>query len=362
MGRKRALFESWRGRYNDNPKAISDQLASAAPEIDRLWVSSPRGSFPSGTSLVPRHTPRYFLELLRCDLLVTNDIVSRHLVKGPRVVYLQSWHGSPIKVIGLHESTPAYQGGEAHLARMRRDVSKWDYLISPCPAFTDIFRGAFGYEGEILEVGYPRNDILLNDDGTRRVQLRRALGLEPAQLAVLYAPTWRDDAALGADGFHQPELIDWDALLAALPDGSVVLNRLHQHAASVDLPDFGGRLIDVSRHEDMAELILASDVLVSDYSSVIYDYAVWGRPIILHAPDLAHYRDQVRGLYFDYEPWAPGPVTSTTGELADALGSLTEIEQTYAKRYADFVATYCTFENGRAAESVVSTLIERHLG
>lgn len=362
MGRKRALFESWRGRYNDSPKVISEMLARLAPDIERNWISSPRGTFPDSTNLVPRHTPRHFLELLRSDLLVTNDIVTRHIVKGPRVVYVQTWHGSPIKVIGLHESAPKYRNGKTHLARTRRDVAKWDYLLSPSEAYSEIFRGAFGYEGEILEVGYPRNDILINDDGSRRAQVRRSLGIAPDQLVVLYAPTWRDDAQRGEDGFYQPDLIDWEGLFAGLPHGSLVLNRLHQHAAMATLPDVDGRLIDVSRHEEISDLILASDALVSDYSSLIYDYAVYGRPIILHAPDLAHYRDSVRAFYFDFEEWAPGPVTSTTGELAEALAGLGDVETSFAARYRHFVTTYCTFEDGNAAERVVSTLLQRHLG
>lgn len=106
----RALFESWRGRYNDSPRAISEALTFLAPAVEQTWVSSPRGNFPDEVKVVPRHTPRYFMELARSNLLITNDIITRHYVKGPRVVYLQTWHGSSIKLIGLDESTPKYRG------------------------------------------------------------------------------------------------------------------------------------------------------------------------------------------------------------------------------------------------------------
>lgn len=362
MRQKRALFEAWRGRYNDSPKVVSEALRKTSPGVHQTWVSSSRGVFPSGTNRVARHTPRHFVEMARCDLLVTNDIVTRHIVKGPRVVYVQTWHGSPIKVLGLHERTPKYRNGKVHLARTRRDVRKWDYLLSASAQHTEIFRGAFGYDGEILEIGYPRNDILVNDDGSRRSTVRRSLGIAPDQMVVLYAPTWRDDAHRSEGGFYQPDMIDWSVLFEALPDGAVVLNRLHQNVSTATVPGANGRIIEASQHEDVVDLILASDVLVSDYSSLIYDYAVYGRPIILHAPDLEHYRDIVRGFYFEYDSWAPGPITSTTLELATALNGVREVEENYATRYRDFVQTYCTFEDGRAAERLVSTLVARHLG
>ncbi len=360
MARTRALFESWRGRYNDSPRVISETLSAVAPKIEQAWVSSPRGVFPEGTELIPRHSPQYFLALARCDLLVTNDLVTRQYFKGPKVVYVQTWHGSPIKVIGLHESAPRYRNGKRHLGRLLRDVAKWDYLLSPSKAYSEIFRGAFGYEGEILEVGYPRNDILVADDGTRRAAVRDSLSIGPDQLVVLYAPTWRDDAQLPTGGFYQPELIEWDQLFRHLPEGAVVLNRLHQHVASSTLPQTAGRLIDVSQHEEIADLILASDALVSDYSSLIYDYAVYGKPIILHTPDLAHYRDSVRAFYFDYASWAPGPITSTTAELGEALGALGEVERAHADAYQLFVTKYCEFEKGQASRSVVDLLVSRH--
>lgn len=301
------------------------------------------------------------MELARSNLLITNDIITRHYVKGPRVVYLQTWHGSSIKLIGLDESTPKYRRGNRHLKLTLRDVGKWDYLLSPSKVHSELFRRAFGYEGEILEFGYPRNDILVNDDGTKRSEIRRLLGISPDQLVVLYAPTWRDDAHLPSSGFFQPQLIDWDELFSALPEGTVVLYRVHQNVVAQGLPKVNGNLIEVSQHDDVSELILASDALVSDYSSLTYDYAVYGRPIILHAPDLEHYRDSVRGFYFDLESWAPGPITSTTAELGELLSSLDDVKRSYEKRYLDFVGTHCTFEDGTASRRVAELLVDRHL-
>ncbi|WP_235585527.1 CDP-glycerol glycerophosphotransferase family protein [Serinicoccus chungangensis] len=361
MSRPTALFESWRGRYSDSPRAISEALGHRAPELQRTWVSSPGVTFPADVKLVPRHSARYFSDLATCDVLVTNDLVTRHYVKGPRVAYLQTWHGSPLKVIGLDESRPKYRRAKAHLRRMRRDVAKWDYLLSPSKAVSDIFRGAFAFDGEILEFGYPRNDVLARPDEHVRQLARDRMGLTDDQLVVLYAPTWRDDAHLEGGGFYHPSLIDWDTLLSQLPEKTVILSRMHQHVTTPVTPRSRGDVRDVSRVDDLSALMLASDVLVSDYSSIIFDYAVSGRPIVLHAPDLVHYRDVVRGLYFDFESWAPGPVTTNTGELADVLSSVPSAAKDHSERYRDFVATYCTFEDGQASRRVVDLLVDRHL-
>ncbi len=359
MARRHALFEAWRGRYSDSPRVVSETLGAAAPDIERRWVASDPSTFPSDVTCIPRHRARHFLNLATCDFLVTNDIVTRHLVKGPKVVYVQAWHGSPIKVIGLDEPAPKYRNGAAHRRRMLRDVAKWDFLLSNSEAYTRIYRSAFGYEGEVLEIGYPRNDILVNDDGSHRARARRELGIADDELVVLYAPTWRDNAHAKSGGFYQPALVDWDLLDNSLPENTVILNRLHQHVVSDASTSLPGRVKDVSRHEDVTELILASDVLVSDYSSMIYDYALTGRPILLHAPDLDRYRTGVRPFYFDYESWAPGPITSSTAELAEALLSLASVASEHSASYKSFVNKFCTFEDGRSSERLVAKLLER---
>lgn len=357
--KRRALFEAWRGRYSDSPRVVSETLGEVAPEVERRWVANDPSTFPPDVLCLPRHGPRHFRDLATCDFLVTNDIVTRHLVKGPRVLYVQAWHGSPIKVVGLDEGTPKYRHGAAHIKRMLRDVAKWDLLLSNSAEYTRIFRSAFGYEGEVLEIGYPRNDILLNDDGTARARARRELGVEEGQQVVLYAPTWRDDAHHEGGGFFHPMLIDWDLLDRELPQEMVVLNRFHQHVVSDPTVRLPARVRDVSGHGDVTELILASDVLVSDYSSMIYDYALTGRPIILHAPDLDRYQSGVRPFYFDFEAWAPGPITTSSEELAQALRSLSAVAAQHEADYRAFVERFCTFETGTSAQRLVAELLAR---
>jgi CDP-glycerol glycerophosphotransferase len=357
MRRRTVMFESWRGLYADSPRALSETLAQAEPQMRRLWVSSGEHEFPADVSTVPRHSPAYFRALLSTDVLVANDVVSKHVVKGPRVHYVQMWHGTPLKLIGHDERAHSYTGAQAHLRRMDRDVAKWDYLVSPSPACSEMFRSAFGFEGEIWETGYPRNDVLRSPDAdAKRADVRRRLGIPPDSLAVLHAPTWRDDERGDDGGFRQSVMLDADLLGAALPAGSRLLLRLHRNVTERPTSAQRDFVLDVSDHPDIADLYLAADVLVSDYSSAVYDFAVTGKPILLFAPDLDRYRDAVRGMYFDYEDWAPGPVSTTQEELAAGLTGLEEITRSWSSRYDAFVEKFCPHEDGHASDRVVERL------
>jgi CDP-glycerol glycerophosphotransferase len=357
MPRRTVMFESWRGLYADSPRALSEHLAGSDPSWRRLWVTSGENQFPSDVTTVPRHGAAYFKDLFTTDILVANDIVSKHLVKGPRVHYVQMWHGTPLKLIGHDERAHSYTGAQAHLKRMVRDVEKWDYLVSPGPACSEMFRSAFRFDGEIWETGYPRNDVLRSPGAAaRREEIRRQLGIAPGSLAVLHAPTWRDDDKADDGRFRQSVLLDPDVMAAALPEGSRLLLRLHRNVRERPTSPGSEFVLDVSDHPDIAELYLAADVLVSDYSSAIYDFAVTGKPILLFAPDLDRYRDAVRGMYFDYQEWAPGPVSATQEELAASLGDLDGVARAFAQRYQEFVQRFCPHEDGHASERVADRL------
>lgn len=348
------MFESWRGRYSDSPRAISEALSRTHPEMTQWWTTKDRTPPRDGTRAVVRHSVGYFRRLLTSSFLVTNDIVTKHLVKGPGVTYLQCCRGTPLKVIAHDEVDSKYSGASAHLKRVDRDVAKWDYLLSPSPACTEIMRRAYQYDGVILETGYPRNDMVIRDDGTIRERVRRALGIAPDTTAILYAPTWRDDTKDSSGNFIQTLYPDFARLARALPD-SVVLTRLHPHVRG-SIADVPGFTIDVSDHDELMELFLAADAFVSDYSSAIFDFPITGKPIVLYAPDLEHYRNDLRPLYFEYETWAPGPIVATTDELADHLADLDAVSVSYRARYDEFVRTFCPYDDGNATQRVIEAV------
>jgi len=355
------LFESWRGAYADNPRAISEFLQRRHPELTQYWVIDDPASLPPGVRPVKRHSPRYFALLLTVDILIANDIITKHLIKGPRTRYLQTWHGTPLKTLANDE--PRIRSGDisAHHKRVMRDVPKWDALLSPSSEISQIFRRAFAYEGPILETGSPRNDVLLSPDAPAiRSTARKRLGLDEDTVAVLYAPTWRDYRPASGRGFEDPGGLDLDVFLSATPDHVNLLLKMHPNVVT-RLDGRTERVTDVSHIRETSELILAADVLVSDYSSVVFDFAVTRKPILLFPYDLDAYR-RARGFYFDYHEWAPGPVVTTTDELSAEVTRALEIDLGRTSRYEEFLDRFCPMEDGKATQRVYEQFLAPLLG
>lgn len=337
------LFESWQGAYSDNPRAISERLARLRPDLRRVWSAD--APVPQAVTHAPGGAG-YLRALGAAGWVVSNVSMPAYWRKPRGTIYVQTWHGTPLKRIAFDIERPGFPGHRRHLERFGRDVQRWDYLVSPNAFSTEVFRRAFRYEGEVLETGYPRNDVLSSDAAEpTRVAVRAALGVPEGAPAVLYAPTWRDDRTFDA-------ALDF----AALPPEHVVLVRAHTLVAgTVDLPA-SARVLDVSGHPDIRELYLAADVLVTDYSSAMFDFAVTGKPMLFYTYDLAEYRDRTRGFYFDFEREAPGPLLSTTAEVAGALEALDAVAREHAGAYAAFRERFCALEDGRASDRVIEAV------
>ncbi len=288
--------------------------------------------------------------LEQADVVVSNTHLDLDWDKAPGTVYLQTWHGTPLKRIHFD----VRWAPEGRLERLTRDVRRWDALLSPNHASTPLLRGAFGYAGEVAEFGYPRNDVLtgLRGDLARR-RLRRELEIADSTTIVLYTPTWRDDLVLteGGEGFSLH--LDLDEIHRRLGDDVVVLLRVH-YLVSRHL-DLSGRpgVVDVSWHPDISELYLAADVMITDYSSTMFDFAVTGKPMIFFTYDLADYRDRLRGLYFDFPSIAPGPLLGTSSEVVDALADLPALVEAHADAYRRFRTRFCHLEDGHATDRVL---------
>ena len=347
-----AVFAAyWYRGYACNPRAIYEEARRLVPGMRGVWVvkRDALASFPPGVEHVVAGTREYFDVLARAAYLVNNVNFPNHLVKREGSVHVATHHGTPLKRMGLdlrdHPVTGLRMDFEALLRRCRR----WDYSISANPFSTPIWERVYPAKYESLETGYPRNDALANatDDDVRR--LRAELGIEPGQVAVLYAPTHRE---------YEPTyvpVLDVAAVAEALGPDHVVLARLHYfYDADPRLRELHrqGRVRDVAAHPSVEELCVAADVLVTDYSSIMFDYAVLDRPIVVHAPDWDVYRS-VRGTYFDLLAEPPGVTCRTGAELVDALRSRTAWGDEARAARAAFRERFCSLEDGRAAERVV---------
>jgi CDP-glycerol glycerophosphotransferase len=346
------LFNSFAGRFSDNPRAIYEEYVTRGLDIAPVWVST--GLEPiEAVRVAPRS--RDFAEAAgRASVVVTNEGLP-HFVKKPGVTYLQTWHGTMLKRIG-HDN-PRYQADAAGLRRARRDYRRWDLLLSQNPHSTRTMRQAFRYDGEILEYGYPRNDVLLSAEGAQiRRDVRARYGIADDVRLVLYAPTFRDEST----DIPGPLPVDLGLLRRELGDGVHVLARLHHRMLGALTEPPSDFWTNASDHPDIRDLYLASDVLVTDYSSVMFDYAVTGKPMLFFTYDIEQYRDRLRGFYFDLTEQAPGPLVRTTSELAAALGDLDRVEREFEKVYAGFRETYCPWDDGNASGRVVDRLLREH--
>jgi CDP-glycerol glycerophosphotransferase len=356
-----AVFESYGGlQYSCNPRAIYEELRRRAPDLECAWVTSD-GQFavpPESRPLVAG-TREHYETVAQARYLVTNDLLPRWYRKRDGQFYLQTWHGTPLKRIGHDIEPPRLPNTVAYLERQDEDTPKWDLLLSPNAFSTPIFRSAFAFDGEIAETGYPRNDILSRPgSGELAAKVRGRLGIPPGKRVVMYAPTWRDDAYQQGGRYRFELQLDLDALAQSLGGDQVVLLRSHFNVRS-PLSDGsrGDGLIDVTRYPDIADLYLISDVLVTDYSSAMFDFAVTGRPMLFYTYDLERYRDKLRGFYFDFEADAPGPLLKTTADVIDALGDIDQVTKSHGAAYDAFRARFCALDDGQAAARVVDRLL-----
>jgi CDP-glycerol glycerophosphotransferase len=354
--RDAVVFLSFKGRQvSDNPLGIAAELRRRGDTREHIWVVNDWAvHVPDDASAVLFDGKPCWEALARSAYLVSNDDMPRGFTKRPGQFYVQTWHGTPLKRIGFDVAKMQSFAGREYMELLAHDIACWDLLLSPSPVSTPILQRAFRFGGEILESGYPRNDILVGDHGPSiAAQVRERLGIQPHKRVVLYAPTWRENQFYASGRYRFDLQLDLDRAWHELGDDYVILLRGH-HQTADDAPVGARRgfVINVTGYPDVAELILASDALITDYSSMMCDFAVTGRPMLFFTYDLADYRDSVRGLSIDLEREAPGPLLATSDEVIDAIGDLRSISVQYQDAYAAFVAKFCPLDDGKAGARV----------
>ncbi|MFD8235916.1 CDP-glycerol glycerophosphotransferase family protein [Streptomyces sp. NPDC059696] len=348
-----AVFAAyWNRGVACNPAAIAAKLAELAPQIHAVWVVTEENAalLPPGTDHVVPGSRRYWEVLATAKYLVNNVNFPNAVAKRPDAIHVQTHHGTPLKRMGLDQMAfPAAAQGLDFRALLER-IDKWDYSVSANSHTTRMWERAYPSRYVSLDHGYPRNDVYYTAGAGDIRAVRDRLGIAPGRRAVLYAPTHRDYEA----GWT-PRL-DLAALADHLGDDTVLLVRGHYFYGGAASPLTNlrrtGRIIDVSSYDPVEELCLAADVLVTDYSSIMFDYANLDRPIVIHADDWETYRT-TRGVYFDLMDQAPGPVARTQQELTEILTTEAWHDESAAKTRAVFRRRFCEYDDGRAAERVV---------
>jgi CDP-glycerol glycerophosphotransferase len=347
------LFESFSGKQvGDSPLDIAIELQKSHPELALIWTITPgQNQAPLGMVGLKQGSIRWLKALARSKYLVNNANFPSYFRKRDGQIYLQAWHGTPLKLIGNdirnNRTSKVYQD------TMIREAGYWDYLISPNPYCSEIFPKAFNSGAKVLELGYPRNDRLSGFSLDQRQAIRQSLGIsDPNQTLVLYAPTWRD-AQRGANGGW--EAVNYLNENSQLPAGYTLLYRGHANTHASHQKRTANNVIDVTLYPDIANLFIAADVLVTDYSSVMFDFSVTGKPIIFLTPDIENY-ERDRGFYFDFRNEAPGPIVLSVPEVMAALSDLSQLSRDYSVKYRAWRDKFNPQDDGSATARVIKAV------
>ncbi|MFC7220510.1 CDP-glycerol glycerophosphotransferase family protein [Streptomyces polyrhachis] len=361
-----AVYSAYWGRTPAcNPLAVHEAAKRLAPGVRGLWVVNKEhaAALPPGVKRLAPATFAYWRAMARATYLVNNVNFADSVVKRPGQIHLQTHHGTPLKRMGIDQQHyPAVARSMDFEALLRR-VDRWDYSVSSNLHSTEQWERVYPAAFTSLDTGYPRNDVYYRATAADVRRIRGELGIEHGRRAILYCPTVRD---------HQKDAfvprLDLARFARELGPDFVLLVRAHYFYGGdpeLDALAARGALIDVSGHQSVEELCLAADALVTDYSSIMFDYANLDRPIVVYADDWESYRT-CRGVTFDLLSGNPGDTPGATATTEDRLievfrSGAWEGERATALRRA-FRERFCTWDDGFAAERVVRRVLLREEG
>lgn len=363
--KKTIVFESFLGKqYSDNPKALYLYIKENYPDYKLYW-SFDRKSVNSykdtPLNVLPRFGLKWTLVMARAEFWITNSRLPLWLPKRNGTTYVQTWHGTPLKRLAtdMNEVHMPGTNAENYKKNFISEAAKWDYLVSPNAYSTEIFKRAFQFKKMMIESGYPRNDLLMNENNEETIiQLKDTAKLPSDKKVILYAPTWRDNQFYATGKYKFKLQMDLDKMRERFGKDYVIVLRLHYLVAeNLDLSKYKGFVYDFSSYPDINELYLMSDMMITDYSSVFFDYANLKRPMFFFAYDIEEYRDHLRGFYFDFETEAPGPLVKTTDELIFELEKVDRNGFQASENFASFYNTFCYLEDGNASKRVVERIL-----
>lgn len=361
------LFESFNGKSpSDSPLAIYNDLINKADNRKLYWavkranVQEAKGRFPH-VNIVPRFSIKWIFIASRAHFWVFNARMPHWLNKNKNTVYIQTWHGTPLKKLGVDIDEVSMPGTNTNVYKKNftYEASRWDYLIAPNQYSKEIFARAFNFNNKFLDISYPRNDILFQHaKDTKKINNTKMniLGTDKGRV-ILYAPTWRDDYFISKGNYKFFMPFSLEKVMEHLNEDDILIIRPHYLVGdSIDIRGYE-KNIRICIDEDINELYLISDLLITDYSSVMFDYAVLKRPMLFYAYDMEHYAKNLRGFYFDYQD-VPGPIVEKEADFYQKLSEFNSegIFMGYENKFDNFYNKFVTWENPHSS-SIVSNII-----
>lgn len=355
------IFESFGGKnYSDSPKYIYEYMQNHFPQLNYIWVfNNPKKHLIMGNAKkVKKGSEAYYEAYSKAKYWVTNARLPQYLNKKDNQEYIQTWHGTPLKRLGNDMKVVRMPGTTTsrYKKNFHTETMRWDHLVSPNRYSTEIFKSAFWMNEErVWEIGYPRNDVLVNrsNDEDFKNRLRRDLNIPEGKKIIMYAPTWRDDEFVKKGKYLFDLRINLENLQKELGDEYVVLLRMHYLISNaLNLKGYEDFAIDVSNYNDISELYLITDALVTDYSSVMFDFGILKRPQFFFAYDIEKYDKGLRGFYMDYMNDLPGEIFTDEFKLAKELKNIDKHKALYKDKIEQFYEKFCSLETGEASRFI----------
>lgn len=361
------IFESFGGRQvSDSPYAIYKVFKTLYPGINMIWSidrSQKKFCKENQIAYVIRRTNKWVRVLEKSQFWISNARFPTWVKKPNYVTYIQTWHGTPLKKLGLdieNVSMPGTTTVKYH-KNFVREANRWDALVSPNGYSTQIFRSAFGFNNQILKIGYPRNDELINTQPEDIDAIKEQLGIPLDKKVVMYAPTYRDNqfAEKGKYTFELP--FDLDDFRKSFGDDTVLILRMHYLISNaLDISDYSDFVYDYSNYPNISDLYLVSDLLITDYSSVFFDYAYLKRPILFYPYDYHLYKEELRGFYLNYEKDLPGKIAENSKQLlAEINHALAHPDMSANEKFMNFYNRFCAINDGLSSLKVVNYVMHQ---
>ncbi|AIG65494.1 bifunctional glycosyltransferase/CDP-glycerol:glycerophosphate glycerophosphotransferase [Weissella tructae] len=362
---KKILFRTYYGEsVTDNAVALTHEilLDPALSDIEIYWaVQNPSVVVPEGTHQVIINSDEWFDLLATAGTVVENVHQVDYMVKKPGQRIVQAFHGYPYKQMG-RDFFLTHGFDMSRVKSFQRREAEWDYILSPAPYATPLYQRNFNFKGEMLEVGHPRNDILVDPERAAERELinkrvRERLNIPADKKIVLYAPTFRDYASDNEFKSNRVDFVSYDDLAKKLGDEYVLLIRGHamNRRAGNTVSTASG--IDATTYPEILDLIIASDMAVLDYSSLRFDYAQTGKPMIFFVPDLDLY-EETRGGLMPYLPTAPGWIVNSESELIQAITHSDDYMNLYGDAWRTFRRDYTSLDDGHAGKRMIDKLFK----
>lgn len=372
LDEKRVLFEVFNGRqYSCNPRAIYEEMRRDHRFDDFTFVWSfvepekhKHIKALEGAKIVEYRSKEYFHQVATSKYIITNAMLYGGIIRKDGQTIMETWHGTPLK--RLRCDIEAEKGNvnntlEEIKIRNDNDVVRYTHFLSPSAWATERFLSSFrlsalGMEDIMVEAGYPRNDIMSNFTEDDAAKIKADLGIPEGKTIILYAPTFRDNNHVSGEGYTYDLNLDFKSLRNKLGDDVVILFRTHYFIAnSFDFSEYEGFIYNVSTIDDISELYTIADMLITDYSSVFFDYACLKRPMIFYMYDLDEYANDIRGFYLDINR-LPGPITKTQEELEKNIIDMLHGNFVYDEKYEAFNKEFNYLDDGNASKRVIEAL------